>query len=292
MENKNPKISIIIPVYNREKTLKECLNSVLNQTYQDYEVILVDNNSTDKTKEIIQEFQKKDKRVKYLFEVKKGAAAARYKGEINAKGEIILMTDSDCIVPYNWVEEMIEPIIKNKAVAVQGLKKPAKTKINYWTEHLAEEGRRYFMERLKDNKVGMLDTANFAIKRDILKKIGYTNPAFYMVNDTELDVRLKIKGYSIYFKPFEVKHQYVDNSLDMFKKIFLRGFWNAKILKKYKAKKEILFIPNAIDHLHYFIGIGCELVTGNKNFKYNFISGFLWRIGSLCGYITLDDINN
>jgi GT2 family glycosyltransferase len=148
------------------------------------------------------------------------------------------------------------------------------------------------MERLKDNKVGMLDTANFAIKRDILKKIGYTNPAFYMVNDTELDVRLKIKGYSIYFKPFEVEHQYVDNSLDVFKKFFLRGFWNAKILKKYKAKKEILFIQNVINHLPYFIGIGHELVTGNKNFKYNFISGFAWRIGLLCGYITLDDINN
>jgi len=290
MENKNPKISIIIPVYNREKTLKECLDSVLNQTYQDYEVILVDNNSTDKTKEIIQEFQKKDKRVKYLFEVKKGAAAARYKGEINAKGEIILMTDSDCIVPYNWVEEMIEPIIKNKAVAVQGLKKAAK--INYWTEYLVEEERRRFMERLKDNKVGMLDTANFAIKRDILKKIGYTNPAFYMVNDTELETRLKIKGYNIYFKPFEVKHQYVDNSLDAFKKFFLRGFWNAKIIKKYKAQKEILFIQNAIDYLRCFINIGCELATGSKNFKYNFISGFAWRIGYLCGYITLDDINN
>jgi len=52
-----PKVSVIIPVYNGEKTLARCLNSVLNQTHSNYEVIVVDNNSTDKTKEIINKFK-------------------------------------------------------------------------------------------------------------------------------------------------------------------------------------------------------------------------------------------
>ena len=66
---KIPKISVIIPVYNGEKTLRQCLNSVLNQTYGNYEIIIVNNNSTDKTKEIIKEFQLKNtfsKRRTYL----------------------------------------------------------------------------------------------------------------------------------------------------------------------------------------------------------------------------------
>ena len=50
---KNPKVSVTIPVYNGQRTLRHCLSSVLNQTYKNYEVIVVDNNSTDKTKEII-----------------------------------------------------------------------------------------------------------------------------------------------------------------------------------------------------------------------------------------------
>ena len=61
---KDPKTSVIIPVYNGEKTLKQCLDSVLNQTYKNYEVIVVDNNSTDKTKEIIKDFQKKNEKVR------------------------------------------------------------------------------------------------------------------------------------------------------------------------------------------------------------------------------------
>jgi len=129
----NPKVSVIIPVYNGEKTLRQCLESVLNQTYNNYEVIIVDNNSTDKTKDIIQESCNKKNKVRYFFESKNSRGAARCRGEINSQGDIILMTDSDCIVPKNWIEEMIEPIVKNGQTAVQGVKKAVK--INYWTKH-------------------------------------------------------------------------------------------------------------------------------------------------------------
>ena len=61
----NPKVSVIIPVYNGERTLRHFLKSILDQTYKNYEVIVVDNNSTDKTKDIIKEFQTKDNKIKY-----------------------------------------------------------------------------------------------------------------------------------------------------------------------------------------------------------------------------------
>lgn len=134
---KNPKVSVIIPTYNAERTLRQCLDSVMNQTYKNYEVIVVDNGSVDKTKEVIGEFQKKDGRIKYLFEARRGRGAARYAGEINAKGSVILTTDSDCIVPKNWIKEMIKPIIKNRQKAVQGTIKSKV--INYWTKHIQRE---------------------------------------------------------------------------------------------------------------------------------------------------------
>lgn len=80
-----PKVSVIIPVYNGEKTLARCLNSVLNQTHSNYEVIVVDNNSTDKTKEIINKFKEEDSKIRYAFEPYRSRGAARNKGIETAK---------------------------------------------------------------------------------------------------------------------------------------------------------------------------------------------------------------
>jgi len=63
--NKNPTVSVIIPTYNRAHIVGRAIQSVLDQTYQDFELIIVDDRSTDNTKDIIKEFQKKDKRIKY-----------------------------------------------------------------------------------------------------------------------------------------------------------------------------------------------------------------------------------
>jgi len=60
----NPKISVIIPTYNRANSLPRSIKSVLNQTYQDFELIVVDDGSTDSTRELVEEFQKKDSRIK------------------------------------------------------------------------------------------------------------------------------------------------------------------------------------------------------------------------------------
>jgi amino acid adenylation domain-containing protein len=103
---KNPKVSVIIPVYNGEKTLGLCLDSVLNQTCKDYEVIVVDNNSTDKTKKIIEEFQKKNSRVKYVFESRVGLSQAKNTGWKNAKGDFVAYIDDDAIASERWVENI------------------------------------------------------------------------------------------------------------------------------------------------------------------------------------------
>jgi glycosyltransferase involved in cell wall biosynthesis len=284
---KNPKISVIIPVYNGEKTLKQCLDSVLNQNYKNYEVIVVDNNSTDRTKEIIKEFQKKEKgknkKIKYLFESKQGRGAARYKGEINSKGEIILMTDSDCIVPKNWVQEIIEPIIKDKQIAVQGTIKPIFT--NYWSDHIQKEIDEQIIKKKKEEKIEKIMTGNFAIKKDILKKIGYTNPNLIYNEDTDLEIRFKIKKYPISFKKYSVLHNHPNTAIIVFKKFLKRGEWNSRINKKYKFREEEIHQENPFRNINYFCSIFLELLTLHKNLKYDFVTGIAWRAGSFYGWI-------
>lgn len=103
---KNPKVSVVIPVYNGEKTLRLCLDSVLNQTCKDYEIIVVDNNSTDKTKKIIEEFQKEDRRVRCVFESRVGLSQAKNTGWKNAKGDFVAYIDDDAIASRGWVENI------------------------------------------------------------------------------------------------------------------------------------------------------------------------------------------
>lgn len=100
------KISIIIPVYNVEKYLRECLDSILAQTFQDFEIICVDDGSTDKSLEILQEYKRKDDRFVILQQRHAGAGAARNHGLKLAEGKYIQFLDSDDYFEPNLLEEL------------------------------------------------------------------------------------------------------------------------------------------------------------------------------------------
>ena len=105
----NEKISIIIPVYNVEKYLKECLESIINQSYNNIEIIIINDGSTDNSKDICKEFSKFDKRIIYIEETNHGVSHARNIGLEKATGNYIAFVDSD-----DWVnEKMIEILYKN-----------------------------------------------------------------------------------------------------------------------------------------------------------------------------------
>lgn len=108
-----PKISIIIPVYNVEKYLRECLDSCVNQTLEDIEIICVDDASPDNSIKILEEYSQKDSRIKILrHEKNKNLGAARNTGLENATGEYVWFVDSDdyidtkaCQILYNAIKE-------------------------------------------------------------------------------------------------------------------------------------------------------------------------------------------
>jgi glycosyltransferase involved in cell wall biosynthesis len=107
-----PKLSIIIPVYNSADYLRPCLGSVLNQNFSDFELIIVDDGSKDGSREIIEEYAKKDIRIKLIFhEINKGVGPARNSGLAAAKGEFIAFVDSD-----DWLEKnMYSSLITRQA---------------------------------------------------------------------------------------------------------------------------------------------------------------------------------
>ena len=112
------KVSIIVPIYNVESFLDECILSVLNQTYKDLEIILVDDGSLDRCPVMCDEYAKYDSRIKVIHQMNGGLSAARNNGMKIATGEYLYFLDSDDkIFPYT-IETMVIRIIENPNVDV------------------------------------------------------------------------------------------------------------------------------------------------------------------------------
>ena len=103
-----PKVSVIIPVYNTEQYLRQCLDSVVNQTLREIEIICVDDGSTDGSPAILQEYGKRDGRVMVLAQGRKGAGAARNRGLKAAKGEYLSFLDADDFFDRNMLRDCYE----------------------------------------------------------------------------------------------------------------------------------------------------------------------------------------
>ena len=108
-------ISIIVPVYNTEKYVGRCLESVLAQTYQDFELIIIDDGSNDFTSDIIEKFNKKDKRIKFVQQENKGVSAARNLGLDRAQGQYIMFVDGDDYIESNTLEDSLQKIVDTKS---------------------------------------------------------------------------------------------------------------------------------------------------------------------------------
>lgn len=114
----NPKVSVVIPIYNVEKYLERCINSVVNQTYENIEIILVDDGSPDNCPAICDDWAKKDNRIKVIHKPNAGLGMARNTGIDNATGEYIFFFDSDDYVDETIVEKCVKSACETKSEIV------------------------------------------------------------------------------------------------------------------------------------------------------------------------------
>ena len=108
-------ISIILPIYNVEKYLEECLESIRNQSYKDYELIIVNDGSTDESGKIVEDYRDKFKYVKIINQENKGISEARNTGLKYAKGEYILFVDSDDYLRKDTLEKLINTALETNS---------------------------------------------------------------------------------------------------------------------------------------------------------------------------------
>lgn len=117
-----PEISVIVPVYNCEKYVGKCIESILNQTFRDLELILIDDGSCDESGKICDEFKQNDQRVKVIHEKNSGVSIARNVGINVAKGKFIGFVDSDDYLAYDMYESLYQNLKENDAdIAICGI---------------------------------------------------------------------------------------------------------------------------------------------------------------------------
>ena len=121
-------ISVIIPIYNDEEYLNQCLNSVVYQSHKDLEIILIDDGSTDRSGAIADKYAKKDDRIQVIHQRNKGASSARNYGLKKAKGEWISFVDADDYLDKEFFKTLltkadIENLIENYSIETNYLRK-------------------------------------------------------------------------------------------------------------------------------------------------------------------------
>lgn len=236
-------VSVIIPVHNGGKTISGCLASVLQQTDVDFEVVVVDNASTDDTPNILDGFF--DPKIVRVFEPVKSRGAARHTGVAHAKGEIIAMIDADCIAPARWLSQLIGPIMNGQAYVVVGGEYDLAD--NYWSRHIQNENGETIARALKDEVyVDHLDTKNFAIRADLVKKIQFDRE---MACLEDLDFKLRLHEKITYLPQTKVGHHHQNSSIGFIRSAFERGFWAVKVFQKNRnadTRHEPMFITMSV----------------------------------------------
>jgi glycosyltransferase involved in cell wall biosynthesis len=227
-------VSIIIPIYNEEKYIAKCLDSIIKSDFDKdkMEVLLVDGGSSDKTVEIIKEYQKKYPFFKLLHNPKKIVPVAMNIGIKNARGEYIIRLDAHSMYPKDYFKKLIYYHKKLDADNVGGVIVTDVKNKNYISNAIKNvlsdklgvgSAFRSGVDEIKE-----VDTVPFGCyKKEIFEKIGLYNERLVRNQDIELNKRIKKAGGKIYIIP-EIKCTYFarETYKDLAKNNFNNGLWN------------------------------------------------------------------
>ena len=186
-------ISVVMPVYNGEKFVARAIESILNQTFKDFEFIIIDNKSTDKSVEIVKSFN--DSRIKLIQnEENFGIATSLNKGIKHSRGQYIARMDADDLSYPNRLEEQVSFLEKNPGVSVLGTYASLfKENGRIWENHNPP-----IVPTLTDWLWGSkVIHASVMMKKQDLQHVGGYDPKTYRVEDYDLWLRMIIKGHVI-----------------------------------------------------------------------------------------------
>lgn len=213
------KVSIIIPVYNVEKYLKRCLDSIIRQTYKNLEIICVNDGSPDSSLEILRKYEKQDSRIKIVDKENGGVSSARNSGIRAMTGEYVIFVDADDWLEKDAVEKLYQIAKKETVDIVRGT---YFTNVDE-TQSIKQKGlEKRFQMKEEFNQTFLLDILKgalpgysglFFIKTSIIKKNNLLfDEKLYFMEDMLFIITLLTQIESVYFSVFAFYHYFVNNA--------------------------------------------------------------------------------
>lgn len=274
------KISVIIPTYNEEKDVGECLTSLLGQSEKDIEIIVVDDGSNDETLNVLEKIKNGNEKINILKQKHLGAGAARNLGAKRARGEILVFVDADMTFDKDFLEKLVAPIVKGRVKGTFSKEEIVSNWESLWARSLNieegwEEKRRHgknypneqwvFRAVLKSEfeRVGGYDPGGYADDWSLGKKLGYKavkagGAKFYHKNpDTLKEVFQQARWIG--------KREYKFGKLGFLFALIRSSFPFSIIIGVIKAVINIepfFLIFKVVYDLGVFIGISDYLLTG------------------------------
>lgn len=254
-------LSVIIPTKNRSALLRQTLQSLIHQTYsqENFEIIVVDNNSEDDTKEIAYDFMNKFRNIHYVFTQKPGLHEGRHAGLKNSNGEILVYTDDDIHAFPTWLEGIYESFLNERVGLVGGKNIPLYESVPpYWMEKLwmtVEQGKYMpdlslldFGNKVQEVNPHFIFGCNFSIRKCILTQIkgfhpdGMPHALIKFRGDGETFVAEQVEklGYVTLYNPKASINHYVPTSRMSSEYINKRAFNEGVSASFADARKEKL----------------------------------------------------
>jgi glycosyltransferase involved in cell wall biosynthesis len=231
MEAMHPEISIVIPARNEARRIVLCLHSLLNQSVspERYEIIVVDDGSDDDNADVA-----KCNGAKVICQSKKGTAAARNRGIEEARGDIVLLTDADCIADEHWVERLTLPFFQ---ADIQGVVGRIITRQKHWLALLiqAELDERY-SRMCQHQHIDFINSGNCGFRRSLLNEYRY-DESFLWIEDLELSFRLARSSRQMIFIPDAiVAHEHPQSLWAYLRRKFRYASYASLLYRRYPDK--------------------------------------------------------
>lgn len=225
------KLSVIVPVYNTEKYLERCIDSIVNQTFKNVEILLINDGSTDNSIEICRRYEKNDERIKLINKQNSGVSETRNIGIENATGEFITFVDSDDEIALNMYEQMIGAANEKDAdIVFCGFKKISDNGISCENIEKLKEVAKGAIEPFfysRDAVMGSVWRAIF--RREVVgdlrfdKNIVYEEDKIFILNFLDKSKKIAVvEDYLYYYYTTgNIKKRYYDNLFDNRKEVYL-----------------------------------------------------------------------
>jgi glycosyltransferase involved in cell wall biosynthesis len=247
----DPKISIIVPVFNVENYIHDCIDSILIQTFTDFELILVNDGSMDRSGDICDEYSKKDKRIKVIHKENGGQSSARNRGIDLAKGDYIGFVDSD-----DWIDIIMYKILYEKAIEIN-----ADISACNIIEYQKDSSKRLFchdtIDQFYDRNAAMneiylnerltFSPCNKIYKRKLFKGLRFKEG--YILEDMDFSYKIIHQSHKIYYTGQALyNYRYNDKST-------LRKNFSKKRLDEYHVRKDMYTFylenyPNLVNEVY------------------------------------------